>query len=72
MSKYIIRTNKDKKDGYLHHFYDDKGNIVEPGSVLENGQRVKDVLYYYDLSIEPFMRTNKLSSLKLEMEVLKE
>jgi hypothetical protein len=73
MSKYIIKSNKYKVDGfkqdnYNHDFCDDKGNIINDNIILKNGKRAHDVLFYFGSIIEPFMKNNKIKSLETKME----
>jgi hypothetical protein len=71
MTKYIIKTEKIEEGMYKHDMYDGNFNLVKPETTLENNKTAKDLLYYHNLSIVPFLRSNKIKSAKLEIEVSK-
>lgn len=72
MTKYIVKTNKDKEERYHHHIFDETGNIINLNAVLETGDKAEDFLVSCAFAIEPLMKTYKINSLESKMEVQKE
>jgi hypothetical protein len=71
MSKYIIKTNKKGEGEYHNDFCDENGKIINNDTILDNKKTVSDILYYYSLSIVPFIRTAKLNQLEVKIEINK-
>ncbi|HPD81976.1 MAG TPA: hypothetical protein PK357_02655 [Candidatus Pacearchaeota archaeon] len=71
MSEYIIKTMKIEEGKYKHEVFDENGNSIAPETILENNKPLSDYLYYYTVSIVPFMRTVKTDSLETKVEIMK-
>lgn len=71
MSKYIIKTKKIEEGIYEHYIYNGDRDITESETILENGKRAHDVLFYFASQIEKFLKDNKIKSLEAKIEVLK-